>query len=130
MSRIVRILIAALAVAGVFAAGLAVGQNKNKYGTPKTIVHLVALKWKEGVSAADRQKAIDGVKTMAAEIPGIKNVWIKTIRVQPQDYNAVFAIEFADQAAADRYRDHPAHKEWEKFYLSIRQESRSFQATN
>ncbi len=128
MSRTVRILAATLALAGVFAAGVAVGQNKNKYGTPKTIVHLVALKWKDAVSDADKQKALDGIKAMAADIPGIKNVWLKTIRAQGAD--AVFAIEFQDQAAADRYRDHPAHTAWEKFYLPLRQNSTSFQATN
>ena len=128
MSKTVRFLMAALALAGVFAAGLALGQNK--YGTPKTIIHLSAIKWKAEASEADQKKAIDGVKSMAGQIPGIKNVWVKTIRVQPQGYNAVFAIEFEDQAAADRYRDHPAHAEWEKFYLALRDESRSFQATN
>ena len=32
--------------------------------------------------------------------------------------------------AADVYRDHASHKEWEKGYLAIREESRSGQATN
>ena len=64
------------------------------------------------------------------KIPGIKNVWLKTIRVQPQDYNATFAIEFQSKDAADVYRDHPVHKEWEKQYLAIREESRSGQAGN
>ena len=130
MSRTVRTLIAVLGLVSVFAAGIAVGQNKNKYGTPKTLVHLVALKWKAEVSDADKQKALEGVKTMAAEIPGIKSVWVKTLRVQPQGYNAAFAIEFEDQAAADRYREHPSHQAWEKFYLSLREESRSHQVTN
>ena len=128
MRNAFRVLTAVLVLAVVFVVGVAVGQNK--YGTPKTIIHLSAIKWKADASEADRQKALDGVKTMAGQIPGIKNVWVKTIRVQPQGYHAVFAVEFEDQAAADRYRDHPAHAEWEKFYLSIRDESRSFQATN
>ncbi len=128
MSRPVRILAATLALAGVFAAGVAVGQNKNKYGVPKTILHVVVVKWKEAASDADREKALEGVKTMAAAIPGIRNIWLKTIRAQGAD--AVFAIEFQDQAAADRYRDDPAHQAWEKFYVPLRQNSNSFQATN
>ena len=128
MRNAFRVLTAVLVLAVVFAAGVALGQNK--YGTPKTILHLAAIKWKAEASEADQKKALDGVKTMAGQIPGIKNVWVKTIRVQPQGYNAVFAIEFEDQAAADRYRDHPAHTEWEKFYLALRDDSRSFQATN
>jgi len=125
-----RNLAAALALIVVFAAGYVVAQVKNKFAAPKTIIHFVSLKWKAGSAEADRQKALEGIKAMAAEIPGIKNVWIKTVRVQPEEYNAVFAIEFESAQAAEVYRDHPAHKEWEKQYLAIREESRSGQASN
>jgi len=67
---------------------------------------------------------------MAAKIPGIKNVWVKATRVQPREFNAAFAIEFEDRAAADAYVEHPAHKEWEGIYLPIREQSRSLQITN
>ena len=130
MSRKIRALAAVLTLGAVLLAGVAAGQQKSKYGTPRTIIHFVSLKWKADAVEADKQKALEGIKAMAEKIPGIKNVWLKTIRVQPQDYSAVFAIEFEDQAAADRYREHPAHAEWEKFYLSIREESRSGQASN
>jgi hypothetical protein len=130
MPKSKRNLTAALALIAVFAAGYVVAQAKNKFTAPKTIIHFVSLKWKADAPEADRQKALDGIKTMAAEIPGIKNVWIKTVRVQPQEYNAVFAIEFESAQAAEVYRDHPAHKEWEKGYLEIREESRSGQASN
>ena len=116
----------------VFAAGIVVGQNR--YGQPKSVVHLVSLKWKADASPEARQKAIDGVKTMAEKMPGIKNIWLKTLRVQSpsQDrpFDAVFAIEFADEAAAKAYGEHPAHAEWEKIYIPVRDESRSSQASN
>jgi hypothetical protein len=128
MNSQLRFAVVALAGAGLFFSGYAAGQNK--YGTPKTIIHLVTIKWKAGTSEADQQKALEGVKEMAAKIPGIKNVWIKAERLQPRDFNAAFAIEFADRAAADRYAEDPAHAAWDKFYLSIREESRSVQVTN
>ena len=70
-----------------------------------------------------------------------ENVWIKQIKVQGRGkpgkdgkpgrpYDAAVVIEFADQAAADRYIDHPAHLEWNKTYLAIREESTSHQITN
>ena len=120
-------------VAGiVFVGGVLVGQQSKArvVGQPKTIIHFVSLKFRPGVSDAEKANAIAGIKTMAAQIPGIKNVWLKTIRVQPQDFNAVFAIEFVNQDAADDYRDHPAHAAWEKQYLGIRENSLSGQATN
>lgn len=122
-----RVLVAAMMIV-VFAAGLIVGQNK--YGQPKTVIHLVTLKWKADSTPAQQQLAINGIKTMAEKIPGIKNIWIKPIRVQPQGNSANFAIEFADEAAAKAYADHPAHTEWNKIYLEAREESYSNQVTN
>jgi hypothetical protein len=105
-----------------------VGQNK--YNKPKSIIHLVTIQWTAEASPEARQAAIDGVEKMAAEIPGIKNIWLKPLRVQPRDFTAAFAIEFEDQAAADRYAKHPAHEAWNKIYLPVRAESRSQQVTN
>lgn len=111
-------------------AGAGAAAAKNTFQQPGTIIHLVTVKWKADSTPEQQQAALDGVKTMAGEIPGIKNVWIKTLRVQPRDYNAAFAIEFADKAAADGYADHPAHKAWMKIYEPIHEESRSHQVTN
>lgn len=122
-----RVLVAAMMIV-VFAAGLIIGQNK--FGQPKTVIHLVTLKWKADSTPAQQQLAINGIKTMAEKIPGIKNIWIKPIRVQPQGNSANFAIEFADEAAAKAYADHPAHTEWNKIYLEAREESYSNQVTN
>lgn len=118
-------------IALVFAAGFLVGQQKKRAGAgqPKTIIHFVSLKWRDGVPEAEKQKAIEGITHMANQIPGVKNVWVKTIRAQTP-FTAVFALEFVDQDAADDYRDHPAHAAWEKQYLNLRDNSLSGQATN
>jgi hypothetical protein len=39
-------------------------------------------------------------------------------------------IEFADAKAAEVYATHPAHEKWNEHYQTIREESRSLQATN
>jgi stress responsive alpha/beta barrel protein len=120
-------------------AGVVLGANK--YAAPKSIVHVVTILWKEDSTPQQQQAALEGVKKMAGEIPGIKNIWIKATKVQGRGpagkdgkpgrpYDAAFVIEFADKAAADRYAEHPAHLEWEKIYLPIRQESTSHQITN
>jgi hypothetical protein len=129
-----RVLLGGLLVA-VFVTGVVMGQKKNKFGTPTSVIHMVALRWKADATPEQRQKAIEGIKTMAAEIPGIKNVWLKPIRVQnltqTEKLDAVFAIEFESEAAAEVYRTHPKHEEWSKqMYESFRDTSRSFQITN
>jgi len=123
-----RIALAVVVAVTLFWGGYAVGQNK--FGTPTTIIHVVTIKWKPEAPEAEKQKALEGVKRMAAEIPGIKNVWIKATRVQPRDFADAFAIEFEDRAAADRYAEHAAHETWAKQYLAIREASRSLQVTN
>lgn len=115
-------------------------QAANQFGAPKSIVHVVTILWKADSTPEQQQAALDGVKKMAAAIPGIKNVWIKGTKVQGRSaaregkpgraYQAAFVIEFEDQAAAERYADHPAHREWEKVYLPIREQSTSHQITN
>jgi hypothetical protein len=103
---------------------------QNTYGTPKTIIHVSVIQWKEGVSAADKKQVLDGVKDMAAKIPGIKNVWTKALRVQPQGYHDAFVIEFENQAAADRYAKDPVHDAWTEALAKIREASVSPQITN
>jgi Stress responsive A/B Barrel Domain len=124
-----RILCGSILVA-VFICGVIAGQNK--FGQPKSIIHVVTVEWKADSTPEQRQKAIDGVKQMAAEIPGMKNVWLKTIKVQGpgSDNNAAFVMEFADQAAFDAYAAHPAHKKWESIYLPIREQSRTHDISN
>ena len=124
----------------VAAALVLAALGANKYSAPRSIVHVVTILWKEDSTAEQQRASLEGVKKMAAEIPGIKNVWIKPIKVQgsrpgkdgkpSRPYDSAFVIEFADQAAADRYVDHPAHLEWNKTYLAIREESTSHQITN
>ena len=126
--RAVRTLAGVTILALVFAAGVAVGQQK--YGQPKTVLHVVSGQWKADATDEQKQAALDGLKTMAAEVPGVKNVWVKVDRVQPREFNYAFAIEFESRAAADAYGEHPAHEEWYKVYLPIREQSRSLQITN
>ena len=128
MKRAALIVAAILVLAGVFRAGVAYGQNT--YGTPKTVIHVVTGKWKAEATDEQKKAALEGIRTMAAKIPGIKNVWLKADRIQPREYNYAFAIEFESRAAADAYAEHPAHAEWDKPYQVARQESRSQQLTN
>jgi Stress responsive A/B Barrel Domain len=114
----------------VFGVGLLTGQGQNKYGTPSTILHVVTVQWKADSTTEQQTAAIDGVKTMAAAIPGIKNIWIKKLKVQPANYSTVFVMEFENKAAFDRYTDAPAHRAWEKIYLPIHEVSTTHDVTN
>ncbi|HVW86548.1 MAG TPA: Dabb family protein [Bryobacteraceae bacterium] len=122
-----KIALALLAVALV-ATGLLIGANT--FNAPPTILHVVTVKWKADSTPQQQQAAIDGIKKMAADVPGLKNIWVKKIKVQPADYSASFAMEFESKAAFDAYTNSAAHKAWEKLYLPLREESHTQDITN
>lgn len=128
LSTPAKILGGALFALALFASGYVAGQNR--FGQPKTILHVVELKWNPAATDADKQAAIEGIKEMATKIPGIKNIWIKGERMQPRDFNAAYAIEFRDRAAADAYAESPVHAAWEVKYVPLREASVSIQVTN
>ncbi len=128
--RVTRKIAGAVAAAALFGGGFAAGQAKNHFSQPKTVLQVTLIKWRAGVPDAEKQNAIDGVKAMAAQIPGMKTIWLKTDRMQPRDWDAAFAIEFANRDAADDYALSPIHEKWEKTYLLLRENSLSPQLSN
>jgi antibiotic biosynthesis monooxygenase (ABM) superfamily enzyme len=73
---------------------------------------------------------LNGIKTMAGKIPGIKNIWLKTERNQIRDFDGVYAIEFASAEAAADYAESPKHEAWRKRWEELRENSLSFQVSN
>jgi len=123
-----RALAAVLCAAALFGGGYVAGQNR--FGQPKTIIHLVELKWNPGVTDAQKQDVMNGVKEIAAKVPGIRNVWLKADRLEPRDFSWAYAIEFRDRDAADAYAESAIHEAWEKRYVPLRYASISVQVTN
>lgn len=126
--RITTITVLVAGALAVFGAGMLAGANT--FGTPNSVLHIITVQWKESATPEQKTAAIEGVRKMAGEVPGVKNVWLKTLKVQPDEYSNVIVMEFQDEAAFKAYADNPAHKDWEKIYLPVREESRTHDATN
>src|SRR3982074_3989249 len=103
---------------------------QNKFGQPKSVVHVVVYKWKNTASQNDKDQALAGIKTMAAKIPGIKNIWLKTQRNQIRDFDGVYAIEFTSPETAADYAESPLHETWGKKGEELRENSLSFQGSH
>jgi Stress responsive A/B Barrel Domain len=123
-----RILAGVVCAGALFASGYLAGQNR--FGQPKTIIHLVEVKWNPGVTDAQKQDVVEGLKEVAAKLPGIKNLWLKADRLEPRDFSWAYAIEFRDRDAADAYAESAVHEAWEKRYVPLRYTSYSVQVTN
>src|SRR3984957_13614451 len=128
MNRKFRAGIIVFAAAVLFGAGYAAAQAH--FGQPKTVLQISIIKFRDGVSDEDGQRVIDGLKQVAAKIPGIKNIWLKAARMEPRDFDAVIVIEFVNRAAADRYAESPVHEAWSRELQKIRLTSVSPQVTN
>src|SRR6266567_1463676 len=84
-----------LAIAGalsLFVAGVLFGANK--FNQPKTLVHVVTIQWNDGTTDAQKQAVYDGVRKMAGEMPGVRNVRTKPLKVQGEGDGDAFVMEF------------------------------------
>jgi Stress responsive A/B Barrel Domain len=132
-----RWIVRVLAGAMLFGAGLGAGtwherrvEAQNRFGQPKTVIHMVVYKFKSYASEDDKEQALKGIRTLAGQIPGVKNIWLKSGRNQIRDFDGVFAIEFTSAEAAADYAESPKHEAWAKKWEELRENSLSFQATN
>ena len=122
---------------GLFLAGSVAGSALtqrvsavNRFGQPKTVIHVVAYKFRATTSQNDQDQAINGIRDMAGKIPGIKNIWLKTGRNQIKDFSGVYAIEFTSADAAADYAESKVHEAWSKQWQELRETSLSFQVSN
>lgn len=134
---------AAAAAALVIALGAGAALAANKFAKPKSIIHVVTLYYKDGVTEEQKKAVMAGIEKMAGEVPGLKNVWLKSIKVQgdvPEKQadgqiknkrlTDAFVMEFESAEAFKAYDDHPAHRAWEKIYTEVRGSSRTHDITN
>jgi hypothetical protein len=67
---------------------------------------------------------------VAEAYPGIRNIWIRSIKVQGAGYTHAFVMEFDSEESLKNYAGSEAQKEWYKVYLPIRGESTTHDITN
>jgi len=97
---------------------------------PKTVIHVVTVRWKPGTTPAQIDAALKGAETVADTYKGIVRVWTRGIKVQGTGYTHAIVMEFKDEQALKAYTDSAAQKEWYKLYLPLRDESTTHDITN
>jgi hypothetical protein len=96
---------------------------------PKSVIHVVTVNFKPTATKEQIQAAIDGVKKLPSQYPGITHVWTRPIKNQT-DKSHILIMEFASEQALKDYDGSDAQKEWYKSYLDIRDRSTTFDVTN
>ncbi len=101
---------------------------------PKSVIHVINVKFKADASKATVDEAIASIGEMANKFPkaGITRVWLKPILVQggPANFTHVLAMEFKDEAALKAYKDSEAQKWWYTKWLPIREQSATSDVSN
>jgi hypothetical protein len=117
-------------VAMVVALGLSVGSMAA--GKPTSVIHVINVKFKADAKPEDVQKAIDGIYTVVGKNKGVKNVWLKPIKVQggAAKFTHCLVMEFVSEAALKAYSGSPEQQEWYKLWEPVRELSNTHDVTN
>jgi antibiotic biosynthesis monooxygenase (ABM) superfamily enzyme len=114
---------------GLLALSAASSSAQSTSTAPKSVIHVVTVKFKPGTTPEQIKAALDGAQALPKEFKGITRVWTKTIKAQGDKTHAI-VMEFADEAALAAYAGSPAQTKWYGVYTTIREESTTFDITN
>lgn len=117
------------AVLGACLLVLGAGVLWGALNKPKSVIHVVTVKWVDGTPQEKIDAALKGVETMAGKYDGITRVWTRSIKVQGSATHA-FVMEFKDEQALKNYAGSGPQKEWYQLYMPIRAQSVTFDITN
>lgn len=99
--------------------------------SPKSVIHVITVKWKADATPAQISKVLEVVAAMPSQYSGITHVWTNPIKKQiPEGYNHIIVMEFASEDALKKYVDSPAQKKFYEAYMPIREESRTSDISN
>ena len=100
--------------------------------TPKTVIHVITVKWKTDATPAQIDKVMKVVASLPGQYPGmIGRVWTNPIKKQiPEGFNNIIVMEFTSEDALKKYVDSPAQKKFYEVYMPLREESRTSDISN
>jgi Stress responsive A/B Barrel Domain len=127
-------------VAALFLASLVVGPALLAAAEkPKSVIHVVTLRWKEGSTKEQIDGALKALEAAAEKYPGITRLWLRPMSVQGapigkcddcKPVTHAFVMEFASEDALMKYRNSDAQKAFYEVYIPLREESRTHDITN
>ncbi|KAF4662019.1 hypothetical protein FOL47_006423 [Perkinsus chesapeaki] len=85
--------------------------TEHSQGGRPMVGHMVAFKFKEGVTEEAIQKAVDGLEGMVGKIPSIRHYEVhRDIGLDPaRNYDLMILAKFDDENGWKDYMNHPIH---------------------
>ena len=75
------------------------------------IVHTFLFHWKPGVEEVQKQRAVQEIRALQGQIPGLEETLVGTnISPRSQGYALGGVMKFSDRATYEAYNDHPVHQ--------------------
>jgi hypothetical protein len=75
------------------------------------IVHTFLFRWKPGVEEVQKQRAVQEIRALQGQIPGLEETLVGTnISPRSQGYALGGVMKFSDRATYEAYNDHPVHQ--------------------
>src|SRR5258706_13540728 len=91
----------------IFAAGIAASSLharsaavQNRFGQPKTVLHVVVYKFRDNVSNYDREKAINGIRDMAGKNTGHQKRRLEGRGDQIKDFSRGYCARISNSGDA------------------------------
>ncbi len=76
------------------------------------VEHVVLIKWKEGADPHAISAALEGLKRLRHQIPGIVDLSCgENFCIRSQGFQCGLVVRFQDRAALEAYGPHPAHQD-------------------
>jgi len=113
------------------AAGLFVLGGFAAAQTPKSVIHVINVKWKEDATPEQIKAVVEAAHQLPSKYPGIKRVWTTNLKYQGQDgFKQAIVMEFESEDALKKYADSAAQQWWYKIYMPVRDDSRTHDIGN
>lgn len=75
------------------------------------VEHLVLFRWKAGVDSAAIESALEGLRALKEQIPGILELTCgPNFSERAKGFDAGLYVRFVSRSALDSYGPHPAHQ--------------------
>lgn len=75
------------------------------------VEHIVLFRWNDTATQTEIDAALEGLRGLAGEIPGILELAVGTnFSDRSQGFTHGLVVRFTDRAALDVYGPHPAHQ--------------------